>query len=160
MTPDTISLRRRQLIVAGAVAPMAALAGYCMGAPLGVPAVTEPGAGGGGAGAKLIISGRILRRDGNPLAGAAVETWHADGKGGQASVITDADGRFMFTTLAPGAAPARLQPIHYRVSHEGYEALVSQLHFVSDPGVPSERIARLQRDEAGTWRATFGVTLS
>jgi len=160
MTPDKFSLRRRQLLVAGAAAPMAVFAGYCTAAPLGLPAAGETGTGGGGTGAKLVVSGRILRRDGNPLAGAAVETWRADGEGGQASVITDADGRFMFTTLAPGAASARLRPIHYRVSHEGHEALVSQLHFVRDPGVPSDRIARLQRDESGTWRATFGVTFA
>ena len=160
MTPDTFSLRRRQLLVAGVAAPVAAFAGYCMGAPLGVPAVAEPGAGGGRAGAKLIISGRVLRRDRKPLAGAVVETWRADGEGGQASVITDADGRFMFTTIAPVVAFARLRPIQYRVSHTGHETLVSQLHFTREPGVSSDRIAHLQRDEAGTWRATFGVALT
>ena len=161
MTPDTISLRRRQLMVAGAAAPMAAMAGYCMGAPLGLPVVAEPGAGGGRAGAKLIISGRVLRRDGKPLAGAVVETWRADGEGGQASETTDADGRFMFTTIiAPAVSSARPLPMHYRVSHAGHETLVSQLHLAREPGVPGDRIAQLQRDEAGNWRATFGVALA
>jgi protocatechuate 3,4-dioxygenase beta subunit len=161
MTPDTISLRRRQLLVAGAAAPMAAIAGYCVGAPLGVPAVAESGAVGSGAGAKLIISGRVLRGDHKPLAGAVVETWRADGEGGQASAITDADGRFMFTTIiAPAVTSARPLPMHYRVSHAGHETLVSQLHFAREPGIPGDRIAQLQRDEAGTWRATFGVALA
>lgn len=160
MTPDTISLRRRQLMVAGAAAPMAALAAYCMGAPLGVPAIAEPGAGGGGAGTKLIISGRVLRQDGKPLAGAVVETWRADGEVGQASATTDADGRFMFTAIAPAVTSAYPRVMHYRVSHAGHETLVSQLHFAQEPGVPGDRIAQLQRDEAGTWRATFGVVLA
>ncbi|MEO7726730.1 MAG: carboxypeptidase regulatory-like domain-containing protein, partial [Burkholderiales bacterium] len=58
-------------------------------------------------------SGRLLDANGKPLASALIET--LDGRAdAAASVTTDADGRFVFTTLAPGASSSHLR---YRVSH-------------------------------------------
>jgi protocatechuate 3,4-dioxygenase beta subunit len=42
----------------------------------------------------LLLSGRVLGRDGKPLSGAAVVS-------GQARAFTDADGRFMLVTGTP-----------------------------------------------------------
>lgn len=75
-----LSLRRRQVIIAGlgaVVAPAAFAA---------LPAVEGP--------QRLLLSGRVLGPDGGPLSGAAVAA-------GQARTVTDADGRFMLVTTTP-----------------------------------------------------------
>jgi hypothetical protein len=85
-----VSLTRRQVIIAGLATPL-------------YPAASFAAAGGLGKPEKLVLSGRILRGDGRPLAGAGFAA------GGQ-PVITDADGRFVVVTdtraaggFAPGA---------------------------------------------------------
>ena len=163
MKHDATSLRRRHLLIAGlagAAAPATILAWRGSGTPQDAPAVAELSASGGAAGEKLVISGRILRPDRKPLAGATVEAWHAEATEERASVATDADGRFMFVTDMPAGDPGRPRPILYRVSHNGREMLATQLHFRREAGVPGDRVARLQRDETGAWRAAFGVTLA
>ena len=140
MKPDTISLRRRYLMIAslaGAATPAVVFAG---------PAGDAGFAANSG---KLIVSGRILGHGGKPLSGAVVEILaaHSDG---DASVTTDADGRFMFTTAAAGR-------VDYRVLHDGIAEPMRQLRLAGAPGNPS---ARPHRDETGTWRATFGLSLA
>ena len=136
-------------------------------AGMAVPGTLFAARSGGGTGAeKLIVSGRILRADGKPLAGAKVEALNARAHGGS-SVTTDADGRFVFATLAPAGNSPR---IHYQVSHAEHGTLARQLYLGRAPGVGSkdvaqlqrgrENVAQLQRDEAGTWRAAFGLTLT
>lgn len=184
MKHNTISLRRRHMIIgalASVAAPATLFAGQSSGTPRNAPAVAEPFASGSGGKDKLVVSGRIVGApDGRPLAGAMVEVWHSDAnrnssadyskiaRGKQdgpgclpcASVTTDADGRFMFTTTAPTEFSGHPRHIHYRVSRHGHETLVTQLYFAPARGVSDDRIAQLQRDNAGTWRATFGVTLA
>ena len=126
MKRDTISLRRRQLIVGSlAATPMAALAAQANGT-----LVTAASQG------KLVVSGRILSADGNPVFGALVEVLRA---GSEAVATTDADGRFMLTTTAS----TRLR---YRVSHKEHGTRVEQLS--------------LAQDDAGIWRGTFGLALA
>ncbi|MEQ1877099.1 MAG: protocatechuate 3,4-dioxygenase [Bdellovibrionia bacterium] len=87
-----------------------------------------------------------------PVAGALVEIWQACSSGkynhkgdpnpapidpnfqywGQA--VTDAQGRYMFKTILPGAYPAsstwmRPPHIHYKVAKNGYRELITQLYF-------------------------------
>ena len=161
MKHDTISLRRRYLVIAGlagVAAPATLFAGQCSGTLRNASVGAELFAGGGD---KLVVSGRILGApDCKPLAGAMVEVWHASGRVPCASVITDADGRFMFTTIAPAEYPGRPRHIHYRVSRQGHATPVTQLYFAREHGVSDDRVAQLQRDNAGTWRASFGVTLA
>ena len=73
-----VSLTRRQVIIAGLAAPLAPAAGFA--ASTG-PEKPE----------KLVLSGRVLRSNGKPLAGAAFEI-------GEHPVVTDADGRFVVVT--------------------------------------------------------------
>ncbi|HKU71798.1 MAG TPA: carboxypeptidase-like regulatory domain-containing protein [Burkholderiales bacterium] len=139
MKPSTISLRRRQLMIAGAAAaPASALAGQAGDALIaGLSAGTAHG--------KLVVSGRILDRDGQTLRGAKVELVNARAE--ETTITTDADGRFLFTT----AAASR---IDYRIVHDGEATPVRQLRF------GGEHVARLDRDSEGTWRTTFGLTLA
>ena len=70
-----VSLRRRQVIIAGLGTVVAPAAFHAL------PERRE----------KLILSGRILGSDGKPLAGATVAA-------GGAYTVTDADGRFLVVT--------------------------------------------------------------
>jgi len=70
-----VSLRRRQVMIAGLAAAILPAVSFATGA------TPE----------KLILSGRLLGRDGKPVAGASLSA-------GAARVTTDADGRFVVVT--------------------------------------------------------------
>ena len=113
MKPDTISPRRRQLIIGSlAATPMAALASQAGNAV--VTAASQHG--------QLVVSGRILGADGKPVFGALVEVLRA---GSEATATTDADGRFMVTTTASTR-------IRYRVSHKDHDTRIDQLSLAQD----------------------------
>jgi hydroxyquinol 1,2-dioxygenase len=72
------------------------------------------------AGEKMFVQSRVTDLEGKPLAGAAVDVWHADGDGfydsqrpsyqaegpsSRARFITDADGHFYFRTILPHSYP-------------------------------------------------------
>ena len=97
-------------------------------------------------------------RNGRPLAGAAVEVWRANARGDAATATTDGDGRF----FAKVASDRRGRPhrIHYRVSDGGRTLATQELYFARGRAVAERRSGHLQRDEAGTWRAAFGISLA
>lgn len=140
MKSKTISLRRRQLMIAGlagAATPASVFAGHCMG--LSGDAATTDAVAGPRAGGTLIVSGRIVGADCRAIAGAVVEA------GRDASATTDGDGRFVLSLTTPHR---RAQPVRLRVSHGARRTLVHDF------------APRARRDEAGTWRTTVGVTLA
>lgn len=160
---NTISLRRRHLVIAGlmgAATPGAIFAAQCTGVnvPSGAPAApevaelltsrTEE---------KLVVSGRIVGGDCKPLAGAVVVVWHADPKEA-VSATTDADGRFMLTTKTPVDGPP--DSFHIRVSHPERGTVLTQRYFPPSHSVSEDQVARFARDDAGTWRTTLGLTLA
>ncbi|MBI3376515.1 MAG: hypothetical protein HY017_32775 [Betaproteobacteria bacterium] len=159
---DTISLRRRQLMIAGlagVASPAVVFAGQFSGAARDALAadLADGVIGGGG---KLVISGRILGApDAMPLSGALIEVLLADENGERAVTTTDADGRFMFTTMVPLAQRGRSQHLDCSVSDAERGTVVTQLYFAHEPGISGDRIAQLQRDDMGVWRASFGLTL-
>ena len=72
------------------------------------------------AGERMFVQSRVTDLKGKPLAGAAVDVWHADddgyydsqrpdyetqGPSSRARFITDADGRFFFRTILPCSYP-------------------------------------------------------
>ena len=135
MKARPISLRRRQVLIAGVVsaaAPAAALAGECAGwaaVPAGSP-ITESGT--------LIVSGRIVDADCKPLAHARIEIV---GTTERTSATTDGDGRFVVSTHA----------------HAGQRELVWR--------AGGERVQRISlrdavRDDGGAWRTTFSAALA
>jgi protocatechuate 3,4-dioxygenase beta subunit len=87
-----VSLRRRQVIIAGLGSSVA---------PAALSAIVWKEEGP----ERFVLSGRIVAADGRPLAGAAVEA-------GAARTATDADGRFVVVSNTR----------HYRVSHRGRSA--------------------------------------
>lgn len=81
-----------------------------------------------------------------PMAGTAVEIWHADSDGsyhpngnGPASnykpeeialrgfVLTDTEGRYRFTTIYPGEYSGRSRHIHFKIRGPGKPELTTQL---------------------------------
>lgn len=185
---DPVFIRRRRVIFAGcfsALAAWPAVAQQCRVTPrdqLGpfytraAPEQTDLCASGSGGKERLVVSGRVLGADCKPLAGALVEVWHADANGDyshftrgkkddpacllRASLRTDAEGRYRFSTVVPAEYPGRPRHIHYRVSHAGHDTLVTQLYFDRERGVANELVSPLKRDEKGVAQAVFDIALA
>jgi protocatechuate 3,4-dioxygenase beta subunit len=111
--------------------------------------------GGRARGTMLYLSGRVVNRQGKPIAGARVEIWQANASGrythpnddnhavpvdehfhGFAVTITDANGHYAFKTVRPAAyavTPERWRPahIHFAVTSR-LERLVTQMYFKGD----------------------------
>jgi len=102
------------------------------------------------------VSGHVLDDEGNPVADALVDVWQANSYGryaherdrnpapldenfqGWAKLQTDAEGRYRFRTIRPGAYPVRedwSRPphIHFKVARRGYHELTTQMYFAGDP---------------------------
>lgn len=180
---------RRRFLAAGAVlfaVPSTLIAQQCRVTPRdalgpfynsGAPLQTELCASGSGGGEKLVVAGRVLGMpDCKPLAGALVEVWQADARGEytlftpgkkddercllRASIRTDGEGRYAFTTILPGEYPGRPRHIHYRLSHKGYATLVTQLYFARERGVPDQLVVSTARNAQDFAQAVFDITLA
>jgi protocatechuate 3,4-dioxygenase beta subunit len=97
------------------------------------------------------LSGRVLDRDGEPVAGALVEIWQCDANGrylhrldrrdrprdadfqGYGRFTTGADGTYRFRTIKPVPYPGRAPHIHFAVSAPGRDPLVTQMYVRGDP---------------------------
>lgn len=78
----------------------------------------------------------------------------------RASLKTDAEGRYSFSTIVPAEYPGRPRHIHYRVSQAAYTTLVTQLYFERERGVADGLVAPLMRDDKGVSRASFDISLA
>ncbi len=110
--------------------------------------------GGKAQGTVLYLSGRVVNKKGEPVAGARVEIWQANCHGrydhpnddtnqpldpnfnGFAVTVTGADGRYAFKTVRPKAyqvTPDRWRPAHIHFNVIGKtEQLVTQMYFVNE----------------------------
>lgn len=102
------------------------------------------------AGEVVLLFGRVLDTNGDPVSGAAVEIWQTDDQGiydhpGDRSTAnrdrsfqfygtspTDADGVYAFRTITPGYYEPRPKHIHVKVRIDGQEALTTQFYFEED----------------------------
>jgi protocatechuate 3,4-dioxygenase, beta subunit len=103
----------------------------------------------------LHVMGRVLNLQGQPVEGTRVEIWQANTHGrynhpsdtnpapldpnfeGFAVLTTDAEGRYRFKTIKPGAYPAgpdliRPPHIHFEVTGK-INRLVTQMYFAGEP---------------------------
>lgn len=114
-----------------------------------------PGKPGRAAGQVIYVMGRVLNVEGRPLKGARVELWQANTHGrythpsdtnpapldpsfeGFALQDTDAEGRYRFKTIKPGAYPAtatwmRPPHLHFEVTGK-INRVVTQMYFPGEP---------------------------
>jgi protocatechuate 3,4-dioxygenase beta subunit len=115
--------------------------------------------GGEAVGQRIIVHGRLLDSDGRAVPGALLEVWQANAGGryrhvndqwpspldphfaGFGRTVTDAEGRYRFTTIKPGAYPWknhanawRPAHIHFSVFGRAFaQRLVTQMYFPDDP---------------------------
>lgn len=110
-------------------------------------------------GQRIIVHGQVLDTDGHPIPNTLLEVWQANSAGRYAHVldrwpapldphftgagrcVTDAEGRYRFTTIKPGAYPWanhanawRPAHIHFSLFGQNFiQRLVTQMYFPDDP---------------------------
>ena len=108
----------------------------------------EPGMGG----QTIELTGLVLTRGCQPVAGALVDLWQADHQGEydnsgfrlRGHQFADAAGRYRFRTVVPASYPGRTRHLHVKVQPKGGRILTTQLYF---PGEANNRSDRLFRKE-------------
>ena len=136
-------------------------------------------------GERIIVTGRVLESDGRPVRNTLVEIWQANAAGryvhhvdqhpapldpnftGAGRCLTDADGRYGFVTVKPGAYPWKnhynaWRPAHIHFSLFGRaftNRLVTQMYFPGDPLFEFDPIFQSVRDERARERmiSTFDL---
>ena len=125
-------------------------------------------------GQRIIVSGRVLDDQGRPVPQTVVELWQANAAGryihakdqwnapldpnftGAGRAITDAEGRYRFVTIKPGAYPWgnhanawRPEHIHFSLFGPAFATrLVTQMYFPGDPLIALDPIANAIPPEA------------
>jgi len=125
-------------------------------------------------GERIVVSGRVTDDRGHPVRNTLVEIWQANAAGryahhvdqhpapldpnftGAGRCLTDADGRYRFVTIKPGAYPWgnhpnawRPQHIHFSLFGRAFtERLVTQMYFPGDPLMEFDPIFQSVRDPA------------
>lgn len=136
-------------------------------------------------GERIIVTGRVLDEDGRPVPHAMVEIWQANAAGrynherdghdapldpnfrGIGRAFTDAEGRYRYMTVKPGAYPWRnhhnaWRPnhIHYSLFGPGFATrLVTQMYFPGDPLLPLDPIFNCVPDPAARDRLVAAFDL-
>ncbi len=116
-------------------------------------------------GEKITVSGQVLSTDCQPIAGALVDFWHADGRGVYDNAgyklrghqFTDKNGRYTLETVVPGLYPGRTRHFHVKVQAPGKPVLTTQLFFPGEPQNATDSIFRPELvvavEEAGEGKA-------
>jgi protocatechuate 3,4-dioxygenase, beta subunit len=125
-------------------------------------------------GERIVMHGRVLDERGRGVPHTLVEIWQANAGGryrhkkdgylapldpnfgGAGRTLTDADGRYQFLTIRPGAYPwpnrgNDWRPMHIHISVFGHsfgQRLISQMYFEGDPLIPLCPIAATVKDRA------------
>ncbi len=134
--------------------------------PCGEANLAEPTPGRPALGQLIHIAGQVLDEDGRPIPDAVVELWQANAAGryahandtrsapldphfiGNGRVRTDAEGRYGFFTIRPGAYPVPGEAVWWRPPHVHFSVLgpatlsrlVTQMFFPGDPLNPLDHI--------------------
>ena len=129
-------------------------------------------------GERIVVSGRVLGSDGRPVPGTLIEIWQANAAGryrhandqhpapldpnftGAGRCLTDAEGRYRFVSVKPGAYPWRNHPNAWRPAHIHLsvfgraftDRLVTQMYFPGDPLFEFDPISQSVRDPAARRR--------
>jgi protocatechuate 3,4-dioxygenase beta subunit len=136
-------------------------------------------------GERIVVHGRVVEDDGRPVPGTLIEAWQANAAGryrhavdrhpapldpnfsGAGRCLTDAEGRYCFVTIRPGAYPWgnhenawRPAHIHFSVFGRAFaQRLVTQMYFPGDPLFAYDPIFNAVRDPAARERLIAGFDL-
>jgi protocatechuate 3,4-dioxygenase beta subunit len=88
-------------------------------------------------GTPLVVTGTVFDAQCQPVPGAVLDVWQADGAGVydnegydlRGVQTTDANGRYSITTVIPGIYPGRTEHIHFTVTAPDGAAYTSQFFF-------------------------------
>ena len=129
-------------------------------------------------GERIVVSGQVLDEGSRPVPGALIELWQCNAAGryrhkadthdapldpnfsGYGRAMTDAQGRYSFTTIRPGAYPWRNHPNAWRPAHIHFSLfgraflsrLVTQMYFPGDPLLAHDPIFNSTADEKARLR--------
>jgi protocatechuate 3,4-dioxygenase beta subunit len=124
-------------------------------------------------GERIIVTGRVLDENGRPVPHTLVEIWQANSSGryphrvdqhnapvdpnfsGAGRTLTDAEGRYRFTTIRPGEYPWRNHYNAWRPAHIHFSLfgpafatrIVTQMYFPGDPLLPYDPMFMCVPDE-------------
>ncbi|MEZ4511931.1 MAG: intradiol ring-cleavage dioxygenase [Chloroflexota bacterium] len=123
-------------------------------------------------GTPLLVTGKVLSTDCQPMAGALLDFWHADDGGNydnegfklRGHQYTDAEGNFTLETIVPGLYPGRTRHIHVKVQGQEMALLTTQLYFPGEPdnatdGIFAEELLMDVADEGEGKTAVFNFVL-
>lgn len=140
--------------------------------------------GGEAQGQRINVGGRVLDENGRPVANTLIEIWQANACGryihsadpheapldpnffGAGRAVTDAEGRYRFRTIRPGAYPwgnhaNAWRPAHIHFSLFGpsfVTRLVTQMYFPDDSLFPFDPIFNACADPAARQRMVAAFT--
>lgn len=114
-------------------------------------------------GSRVLIKGCVYTDDcTTPLKDVKVEIWHCDTEGNydntssdfrhRAQQTTDESGNYQFKTILPGkylnGKLYRPAHIHFRVTHDTHQELISQIYFAGDPHIDEDPWASQKKAQA------------
>lgn len=122
---------------------------------------------------ELVLSGRVLTTRGKPIPNAIVNVWSSDAAGNydmlghryHGYVVTDAEGRYEFTTIVPGCYfPRDAKHLHVKV--QGLSSpITTQLYIDGEPGneedafYTEDLLVRCSVDEKGVKHGTYDFVI-
>ncbi len=114
----------------------------------------------GKSGTPLKVSGSVVDTADRPVMNGLIEIWHADQAGDydldgfrcRASLKTTRQGEYGFETVMPKGYGGRPRHIHYKISADGFETLVTQLYFENDPFFEGKIDQNLNKDSLVRYR--------
>lgn len=137
-------------------------------------------------GERIIVHGRVLDESARPVSGALIEIWQANAGGryrhkkdgylapldpnfgGCGRTISDAQGRYEFLTVRPGAYPWpngvndwRPMHIHFSVFGSGFgQRLITQMYFEGDPLIARCPIVQTIPNQEGITQLTARLDMN
>jgi protocatechuate 3,4-dioxygenase beta subunit len=124
------------------------------------------------AGTPIVLTGTVLSRRCQPIAGALVDFWQADDAGKydnrgyrlRGHQFADDAGHYRLETIVPGLYPGRTRHIHVKVQAPNRPILTTQLYFPGEPRNRTDRIFKADlllavQDAADGKSATFDFIL-
>ena len=122
---------------------------------------------------ELVLTGRVLSVNGNPIPNAVVNLWSSDAAGNYDMIgyryhgyqVTDAQGRYEFTTIIPGCYyPRDAKHLHVKVQGDS-SPITTQLYVEGEPGNEEDAfssdalLVKRTTDQNGSKHGTFDFVI-